>query len=102
VAGGLGESFKGLPAIRLFPKEWLAAFDGYGIQFDEIREVCRDVVFVLAHEAARPAGGDPQAPIREVAAYLIVWPGETITLVTAYEDIDEARAAAERLTEERG
>jgi hypothetical protein len=59
-------------------------------------------VFVVAWSVGVPVGSAGRTQLREVFAYVVVWENDAITRVTAYGNIDEARAAAERLAEERG
>jgi hypothetical protein len=59
-------------------------------------------VFVVAWSVGVPVGSAGRTQLREVPAYVVVWENDAITRVTAYGNIDEARAGAERLAEERG
>ena len=55
----------------------------------------------MAQSNATLPGGAERIPIQEVFAYVVVWIEGEISRVTVYTDIDEARAAAERLAESR-
>jgi ketosteroid isomerase-like protein len=92
---------EGTAAIRGFLEEWLGRFVGYQIEPNEIRDFGNGVVLAVARQRARLAGGSDSAPIQEVVAYVSVWEGDKIARAASYQDIDEARAAAERLAEER-
>jgi hypothetical protein len=51
------------------------------------------------HQHGQPVGSTPRAEIRY--ASVTEWANNSIVRVTSYTDIDEARAAAELLTQER-
>jgi hypothetical protein len=55
----------------------------------------------LAQSNATLPGGAERIPIQEVFVYVVVWIESEISQVTVYTDIDDARAAAERLAESR-
>jgi len=98
----LGTSLQGLTAIRGFLEDWLRAFEQFEIELPEVLDLGNGVVFALARTDALPQGGVGSTRLREVFVYVVVWIEGEITRVTVYPDIDEARAAAERLAEERG
>jgi hypothetical protein len=58
------------------------------------------VVFNLATQTGRLAGSDGEITFRYGS--VAVWGDGLIESVTNYLDIDEARAAAERLSQDRG
>jgi prophage DNA circulation protein len=58
------------------------------------------VTFAVHRQHARPIGST--APVQTREAQVTEWVEGRVMRVTAYLDIDEARAAAERLAEERG
>ena len=65
----------------------------------EVHDLGNGVVLAVVHQEARPAGIAGHVQQREGWVYL--WVGGLIARLTA-SDIDEARAAAERLAESRG
>jgi len=69
-------------------------------QFVEARDLGNEVLFVVARQDARPLGSP--AMVHETWAFTVEWDAGMIVRVTVYLDIDEARAAAERLAESRG
>jgi hypothetical protein len=91
--------YTGAEAIRVFSDDWLGALYVFAVQADEIEDFGNGVVYVeqVAHRERTP-GGLIELPSSVVA----LWDGGLLTQVTMYPDIDEARAAAERLAEERG
>jgi ketosteroid isomerase-like protein len=98
----LGGSFEGLAAIRGFVEDWLEAFEEFEIDLEEVLDLGNGVVFVVAREDALPVGGAGRVRLRELFAYVVLWVDGTIARVTAFGDVDEGRAAAERLAEARG
>jgi ketosteroid isomerase-like protein len=98
----LGASLAGPTAIRSFLEDWFAAFDQFEIKLEEILDLGNGVVFALARTDALPLGGAGRARLQEVFVYVVTWVDRKIARVTVYNDVDEARAAAERLAESRG
>ena len=95
---GLGV-FEGPVAIRGFIEEWWGAFEELRYELEEVLDLGNSVVFAVVRQDARPAGSTGHVRARE--AYVYEWVDGMIARVTIYLDIDEARAAAERLAEER-
>jgi ketosteroid isomerase-like protein len=98
----LGVSLEGSPAIRAFLEDWLSAFDQFEINLEEILDLGNGVVFATARTDGLPLGGAGSARLREVFVYVVTWVNGKIMRVTVYNDIGQARAAAQRLAEERG
>jgi ketosteroid isomerase-like protein len=99
---GIG-TFEGLAAIRAFYEDWLSGYEEYEIEPTEILDLGNEVVFALTTQTATPAGSPDGTRMREVWAYAAVYTEGKLTRVVAFgSDIDEGRAAAERLAEERG
>ncbi len=96
---GVG-SFDGAAAIRRFLEEWIGAYEEYEYQQEEGQDLGNGVVFVVARVDGRPVGSPRR--VQERWAWTTVWAADMIVRVTARNDIDEARAAAERLAKERG
>jgi len=97
----LGTSVEGAAAIRSFGEEWLIAFAEYEVQAEEILDLGNGVVFAATRQNLRPAGSGGGARLQEVWVYAFVWVEGMLVQSTIYPDPDEARAAAERLAEER-
>ena len=95
---GLGV-YEGQPAIRLFFEDWLTAYDEFEIEPEEICDLGHGVVFVAISQNARLVGSPGRVQVRYAA--VAIWAGRVIVRLTHYSDIDEARAAAERLANER-
>jgi ketosteroid isomerase-like protein len=96
---GLG-THAGLKAIRQFLHDWFGSMDEFEVHVEEIYDLGNGVVSVVVLQVARPAGS--RSLLRARSAPVFVWIDGRIAQVTLYRDIDEARAAAERLAEERG
>ena len=101
VTRGAGVAPQGRAAIRRFVQDWMAAYEELEWMPEELLDVGNGVVFGVVSQQGRPVGVSGYVQQRE--AWVWVWV-ESLTLsLTTYPeaDIDEARAAAERLAEER-
>ena len=98
----LGQSFEGAAAIRSFLADWRSTYEEYQIEPQEIRDLGNGVVLAVVSQITRLVGSTTRARMREAWAFVFVWIDGTVVRVAAYSDIVEARAAAERLAEERG
>ena len=98
---GMG-TFKGREAAIGFFKEWTSSFEDLIIEADEILDLGHGVVLTLYHQEGRPIGASSYVRVR--SAMVTLWVDGVIVRNTIYPetDIDEARAAAERLAHERG
>ena len=76
--------FEGHEAIRTFMADWIGAYEDYTVKAEEVHDL-GGVTFALLLQQGRPSGSRGLAERS-----------------TQYTDIDEARAAAERLAQERG
>ena len=95
---GIG-TFAGAAATRALFGDWFGSYDSFAIDIEEVLEFGNGVVLVVNQQHARPSGSTGLVRTRE--AYLFTWVKNLIARVTMYGDIDEARAAAERLATER-
>ena len=95
---GMG-TFKGREAIRGFLADWVSSFEDLKIEPEEILGLGNGVVLTVYHQEGRPIGGTNYVRVR--SASVSVWVDGMIVRTTIYPDIDEARAAAERLAEVR-
>jgi hypothetical protein len=91
--------YTGTEAIRQFIDDWLGALHRFGVEVDDTEDLGNGVVYVeqIAHRERTP-GGFIELP----SSLVVVWDEGLVTLLTLYPDPDQARAAAERLAEERG
>jgi ketosteroid isomerase-like protein len=96
---GIG-TFEGVDAIRSFVEDWLGTWGDHAIEVEEVVDLRHGVVLSSIREDGRLVGSDGHVEQRRVG--VVVWVRGVIERSTTYADIDEARAAAERLSEERG
>jgi ketosteroid isomerase-like protein len=94
----------GRAAIRRFLEGWMSSFEGYKEEAEEIVDFGNGVVFAAVRESGRPTGSAVDQTTHSTFGFVIVWKDGKIARMTAYKGdaLDEARAAAERLAEERG
>jgi ketosteroid isomerase-like protein len=91
--------YEGLPAIRTFITGYWDTFEEFRLELEEVLDLGNGVTFAVARHHARPIGST--APIQAREAQVTEWVEGRVVRVTVYVDIDEARAAAERLAEKR-
>jgi ketosteroid isomerase-like protein len=96
---GLGP-FEGVDAIRAFLLEWWSLWEEHKHDVEEVQLLSERVCYVIIREGGRMKGSD--AVVEARVAHVIESVDGLVTRDTTYTDIDEARAAAERLAEERG
>jgi ketosteroid isomerase-like protein len=95
---GLG-THEGLATIRGFFEDWIDAYDEFEVEPEEILDLGNGVVFVVICQHARLVGSTGHVQQRE--AWVSLWADGAFLRTTTYPNIDEARAAAERLAESR-
>ena len=96
---GLG-IFEGHAAIRRFFEEYWATFEDYELELEETRDLGGGVNFAVLRQSGRLPGSAAQVELRY--ANVTTWTDGLVERTTAYLDVDDARAAAERLAERRG
>jgi ketosteroid isomerase-like protein len=92
--------YEGLEAIREFIEGYWETFDELSFELEEFVDCGNGVTFAVNRQHALPSGGSAQVKARE--AHVTEWKDGLAVRITVYIDIDEARAAAERLAKERG
>ena len=95
-----GMTFEGRTAIRGFWEDVTVAYEEFEWRSEEILDLGNGVVFGVNRASGRPVGSTGRVELH--VAFVAVWEEGLVVRVTAYSDPDEARAAAERLAEERG
>jgi ketosteroid isomerase-like protein len=95
---GLGR-YKGQAAIRGMFEDWISAYEEFEIEPEQILDLGSGVVLAVARQNARPVGSAGYVQMHQ--ANVFVWVEGLLVHVTIYVDIDQARAAAERLARER-
>ena len=99
VLEGRVENFvEGRAAIRRFLEDWFRAWDELDFELEEVSDLGGGVVFAVVIQDGRPVAGHGRVRQREGWVYL--WVGGSIARLTTSE-VDQARAAAERLAEQR-
>jgi ketosteroid isomerase-like protein len=96
---GLG-TYEGTGAIIEFIEGWWATFEDHVLEQEETIDLGHGVLFSTVREVGRLAGSDGR--VEQQRGWVTVWVGSKIVYHAFYGDIDEARAAAERLAQERG
>ena len=94
-----GMTFEGRAAIRGFFEDMTVAYDEFELRSEEILDLGNGVVVGVVRGSGRPVGSTGRVENRVVI--VAVWEEGLIVRSIGYDDIDEARAAAERLAEER-
>jgi ketosteroid isomerase-like protein len=92
--------FAGRAAIRNALKTWWEMFPAIVTELDEVVDLGNGVVLQAVTQRGRPTGST--GDIRQRSGRVLVVVDGLVETLTSYNDIDEARAAAERLAEERG
>jgi ketosteroid isomerase-like protein len=96
---GLGV-FAGSAAVRGFVEDWIGAYEEYELTDEEWVDLGGGVTFAVLLQRGRPRGSSGEVTRR--FGLVSVWDEGLTVLVRNYPNIDEARADAERLAEERG
>jgi len=92
--------FEGQAAVRSFFEDWSRSYTEIEWEAEEIRDLGNEVTFAVIVQKARVVGSSASAQLRYAA--VAEWRDALIVHNTTYTDIDEARAAAERLAQEQG
>ena len=92
--------FEGREEIRSFFEDWIASYEDFEQVLEEVRDLGNGVTFALIFLRGRLAASSAFIEFRY--AGVSTWRDGLLERVTTYIDIDEARAAAERLAQERG
>jgi ketosteroid isomerase-like protein len=96
-SAGLG-TFEGQAAIRGLYEDWRSSYEAFEAEWEELRDLGHGVTFSVVVNRGRPHGSAHWIELRYAAVQ--IWAGGLIERDMDYTDIDEARAAAERLAEE--
>jgi len=92
-------TYQGAAAIRSFLEDWIGTFEEYEQEILESRDLGDGVVFTVVRFHGRPARSTGR--MHETLSLTLIWVAGLCVRVVARTDIDRARAAAERLAEER-
>jgi ketosteroid isomerase-like protein len=91
---------EGREAIRSFIEDWHGMYEELTFELKEFRDLGNGVTFSVISQGGRLAGTAAWIP-QERSALVCTWADGLIEKETNFTDVDEARAAAERLAEER-
>jgi ketosteroid isomerase-like protein len=97
--GGEIGTFEGAVAACGLLEDMIRPYEEFHAQIEEVLDL-GSVAFAVLVAVGRVAGSS--AEVRFRFASVTIWRGCLIERQTNYTDIDEARAAAERLAESRG
>jgi ketosteroid isomerase-like protein len=92
--------FEGQEAVRGFFMDWRSPYDEMTREIEAIRDLGNGVTFAVIVQTGRFHRSTGTVQLRYGS--VMDWSDGLIVRNTTYPDIDEARAAAERLAEERG
>jgi ketosteroid isomerase-like protein len=92
--------YEGHAAIRAFVEDWIGAFEDYGLEPQGFRDLGRGVTLFVAVQRGRLPGS--KGWLHVSYACVAIWADGLIERQLWYADIEQARAAAERLAQERG
>ena len=96
----VGLRLEGREAIRGFLEQWSSVYEEVKIEVQEGRDLGHGVMFTVISQHGRLP--NTTAWVQEAFPSVSIWADGLIQHTASYLDIDEARAAAERLAEERG
>jgi hypothetical protein len=96
----LRTTLEGVAAIRGFWQDWFVSYEELWFEPEEMLDLGNRVIFGVVILKGRPVGGSGYVQMRYASVF--EWVDGLVVRATFYTDIDEARAAAERLAQERG
>jgi ketosteroid isomerase-like protein len=95
---GLG-THDGLEEIREHLEDWIGSYEEFEVKIEEWLDLGNGVTLEVNVQKGRPLGSTGEVHLRY--AGVTIWVDGKVKRFTTYTDIDEARAAAKRLAEER-
>jgi hypothetical protein len=95
-----GQTFEGRGAIVGFVRDYWSMFDDHHHYVEEDADLGHGVIWGVLRERGRIKGADAYVEARWAFVSLLI-EGQCVRFA-GYRDLDEGRAAAERLAEERG
>ena len=97
----VGVAFQGHAAIRNLLEDWMGAYEKLEWEPEELEDLGGGVVFAVVRQKARPI--DTTRYVQQREGWVWIWVDGLIASHTTFldADIDKARAAAERLAQER-
>jgi len=97
---GSGIRIDGAASLRDFMQDWVNRYEDYQWRVEEALDMGNGVVLIVYLDSGRPSGSP--FTVQERGVVVIEWTEGLIVRVTDFDcdQIDEARAAAERLAQE--
>jgi ketosteroid isomerase-like protein len=95
---GIG-TFVGRATIRSFFEDWFASYEEWEHRAAEVHDFGNAVTFGVFVQKGRLVGSSGELELRYAA--VAEWEDGSIARITNYGEVDEGRAAAERLAGER-
>jgi ketosteroid isomerase-like protein len=92
---------EGRETIRSFFEDWHGMYEEFTFEIEEVHDLGNGVTFCVISQCGRLADTAAWIP-QERSALVVTWADGLIEKETNFTDPSEARAAAERLAEERG
>ncbi len=92
--------FEGRVPVRGLLEDWNGSYDEWEIELEKLLDLGNGVVYAVVTERAQPTGSTGRVQLRYAA--VAVFAEKLIARAKTFPDIDEARAAGERLAAERG
>jgi ketosteroid isomerase-like protein len=99
LSDGMLGAFRGIAAVGGFLEDWFGTWDSYQVDPEEVCDFGNGVVFIVYREEGSVGS---RGCVEQRRAWCLQWVEDLILFVAVYVDPDQARAAAERLVEERG
>jgi ketosteroid isomerase-like protein len=99
ILDGRADFLEGRATIRGFLDDWFGAYEELDYELEEVSHLGGGVVFAVVIQDGRLVGSAGR--IRQREGWVYLWERGSIARLTTSE-VDQARAAAERLAEERG
>lgn len=96
----VGIAAEGSAAIRSFFEDWLAGYVECKVTLEDPVDLGEGVTFAITCQEARPLSATGY--VRQREGVVVIWVESLIANQVFWRDIDKARAAAERLAQERG
>jgi hypothetical protein len=96
----MGATFERVGELRDYLEDLVGAHDGFEAWPEKNLDLGNGIGLAVISQKGRPAGSSFE--VRMQYAAVSVWVEDLVARITMYTDIDEGRAAADRLAEERG
>ena len=96
----VGDRLIGHEALRKFWEDLTGSFQHFEYASEDFHDLGSGVTFNVLVQRGIPHGSDGFVESR--LGVVAIWRDGRVARATSYKDVDEARAAAERLAQERG